>query len=200
MSACVTRLCLSGLAACHSGAVLARTRRGHLMVGAARPSSFPYILLQLPSATMETMTYSFPSSTRGHNGVQLDSIIFYSGPASTKTREITPTNADEGPDIDMVFVEDAHQEWAAGTEWWDPAGGFDITGEGEPRSQCTPCSLPSNARDQTSRMQSIQTRQRRRLSPPKRMWRTSARRYATLWTTRAAEMRTEAGPQSLRNR
>jgi hypothetical protein len=200
MSACVTRLCLSGLAACHSGAVLARTRRGHLMVGTARPSSFPYILRQQPSATMETMTSSFPSSTRGQNSVQLDKIIFYSGPASTKTREITPTDADEWPDIDMVFAEDAQQHWAAGTEWWDAAGGFDITGEGEPCSQCPPSGLPSNARDQTSGMQSIQARQRRRLSPPKRMWRTSAHRYATLSTARAAEMRTEAGPQSLKNR
>jgi hypothetical protein len=170
------------------------------MARAARPSSFPYILLQLPSATMETMTYSFPSSARGQNGVQLDSIIFYSGPASAKTREITPTDADEGPDIDMVFAEDAQQEWAASTEWWDPAGGFDITGEGEPCSQCPPCGLPSNARDQTAGVQSIPARQRRRLSPPQHIWRTLAHHYATPLTTRAAELRTEAGLQSVKSR
>jgi hypothetical protein len=96
---------------------------------------------------METMTSAFPSSICGHNRAQLDNIIFYSGPASKKTRDTASTDADEGPDIDMVFAEDAQQEWAAGTEWWDPAGGFDITGEGEPYSQCSRSGLPSNARE-----------------------------------------------------
>jgi hypothetical protein len=84
---------------------------------------------------METMTSSFPSSARGQTRAQLDKIIFYSGPASANTREIMPTDIDEGPDIDMVFAEDTQQEWAAGTGWLDPTGSLDITGEGEPCTQ-----------------------------------------------------------------
>ena len=94
---------------------------------------------------MQALTSSFPSSTLGHNRAQLDNIIFYSGPASAKTREITPIDADEWSDVDMIFAEASQQECALATEQLDPAGGFDIMGEGEPCSQCPQSGLPSNA-------------------------------------------------------
>jgi hypothetical protein len=84
---------------------------------------------------MQALTSSFPSSTRGRYRAQLDNIIFYSGPASAKTREFTPIDADEWPDVDMIFAEASQHEWVAATEHLGPLGGFDITGEGEPRSQ-----------------------------------------------------------------
>jgi hypothetical protein len=81
---------------------------------------------------MQALTSTFPSSTRGHNGVQLDNIIFYSGPASTKTREPSPIDADEWPDVDMIFAETPrHELTVATTEQFYPASSFDITGEGE---------------------------------------------------------------------
>ena len=95
--------------------------------------------------TMQALTSSFPSSTRGHNRAQLDNIIFYSGPASANPREITPIDTDEWSDVDMIFAEASQQEWVAATEQLDPAGGFDIMGEGEPCSQCPQSGLPSNA-------------------------------------------------------
>ena len=70
----------------------------------ARSSSFPGTSRRQPSTTMQALTFSFPSSTRSHNGVQLDSIIFYSGPASMETRETTPIDADEWPDVGVIFV------------------------------------------------------------------------------------------------
>ena len=116
------------------------------MAGAARSSSFPRTLRQLQSSTtMQALTSSFPSSTRSHNGVQLDSIIFYSGPASMKTRATAPIHADEWSDVDMIFAEASQHEWVATTEQLDPTGGFDITSEGERYSQCLPSGLPSNA-------------------------------------------------------
>jgi hypothetical protein len=97
---------------------------------------------------MEMMTSAFPSTARpySHNPALLDKIIFYSGPV--KTRETSSTAADELPDIDMTLAETAQQEWAAvdGTERLDPAGGFDITGEGELYSQRSRSGLPFNAR------------------------------------------------------
>jgi hypothetical protein len=111
-----------------------------MMVAAARSSSFGRTLWQQSSTTMQALTSSFPSSTRSHNGVQLDNIIFYSGPASAKTRETTPIDADEWSDIDMIFAE----EWVATTEQLDPTGGFDITREGERYSQFLHSGLPSN--------------------------------------------------------
>ena len=94
---------------------------------------------------MQALTSSFPSSTRGHNRVQLDSIIFYSGPASTKFRETTPIDADEWSDVEMIIAEASQQEWVAATAQLGPAGGFDIMGKGEPCSQCPQSGLPSNA-------------------------------------------------------
>ena len=118
------------------------------MGGPARSSFFLYVLLRQPSATMETMTSAFPSSTPSFNIAQFDNIIFYSGPASAKTREVTRIDPDEWPDIDMILAEDVQQEWAAvdGTQRLDPACGFGITGEGEPYSERSHSGLPSNAR------------------------------------------------------
>ena len=80
---------------------------------------------------MQVLTSPFPSSNRSHDGVQLENIIFYSGPASVKTREITPVNADEWPEVDTTFAEASQRERVAAIVRLGPAGGFDITGGGE---------------------------------------------------------------------
>jgi len=80
---------------------------------------------------METMTSAFSLSTRSHHGVQLDNIIFYSCPASTNVRKAPPIDADEWPDVDMIFMEASQQEWMGNTEQLDPAGGLETTVEGE---------------------------------------------------------------------
>jgi hypothetical protein len=102
------------------------------MAGASRCLPYPRLLLQEPSATIEAMTSAFPSTARGHYGVQLDRIIFYSGPAPKETRRITRTDDDECPDVDMIFTDAAQQKSVATTERLNAAGGLDITGEGEP--------------------------------------------------------------------
>ena len=147
MTVGVTRLCLSDLAAIQTGALLAKTRRRHLKAAAARFSYFPRTLGQHSSMTMQALTSSFPSSNHSYNGVQLDNIIFYSGPASAKTRETTPINADEWPDVDMIFAEALRHELVAATEHLDPARSFNIKGEGEPCSQFLHSGLPSNTRE-----------------------------------------------------
>ena len=82
---------------------------------------------------MERMTSAFPASTPSRNSVKLDSIIFYSGPTSAKSREITPITTDDWSDVDMISTGAAQQEWAAATDAHplDPADRFGTTGEGE---------------------------------------------------------------------
>jgi hypothetical protein len=70
------------------------------------------------------LTSSFPSTTRGHNRAQLDSIIFYSGPASAKTRETASTENDEWLETNMIFADSAQHALL------DAAGGLDITSIG----------------------------------------------------------------------
>ena len=146
VTVCMTRLCLGGRAAILTGAMLAKTQRRHFKVAAARSSSILRTLGQHSSITMQALTSSFPSSNRSRNGVQLDNIIFYSGPASTKTRGTTPIDADEWPDVDMIFAEVSQQELVAATEPLDPPRGFNIQGEGEPCPQLLHRGLPSNTR------------------------------------------------------
>ena len=93
---------------------------------------------------MEALTSSFTSSNRGHNGVQLDNIIFYSGPASVKTHETTPIDADEWFDGEVIFADASQQVRAADTEQLDVAGGSNIMNEGKPCCRCLYGDLPSN--------------------------------------------------------
>ena len=143
----MTRPCLSVLAAIYirwrarEGAAILDDRNCSFFVLSASSSA----LQRQPSAAMETMTSSFPLSTRGENDVQLDRVIFYSGPKSAKTRKSPPSDADQWLDVDVILAEAAQQKWVAGIEGSDPAGGFDIIGEGEPCSQCPHGGLPSNA-------------------------------------------------------
>ena len=89
----MTRPCLSVLTTSHSwcsareDAEILDSQNRLLLI-------LPALLRQL-LATMEKITSAFPLSTLSHNSVQLDSIIFYSGPPAAKTREITPIHTDE---------------------------------------------------------------------------------------------------------
>ena len=115
------------------------------MAGAARFSFFPQTLRRKqPSTTMQALTSSFPLSTRGHNGVQLNNIIFYSGPAFAKMRETTLMDTDEWSNVEMIFADASQQEWAAATKQLELNGGFNIINEDEPCSQCLYSDLPFN--------------------------------------------------------
>ena len=132
-SGSVTWLCLHESAASHASAVLAKAEtmifdgRGCLSF-----SLFSCTLQQLPLTTMETLTSTFPSTTRGHNRAQLDSIIFYSGPESAKTRKTQyPENDEEWLEISTIFAESTQHESMATTEWLKAAGGLDVTSKGK---------------------------------------------------------------------
>ena len=92
---------------------------------------------------METLTSSFPSSTRA----QLDNIIFYPGPASEKRCKSASTGADEWLDIDEILAQVLREVWRASTEECDLTGGFDVMGRGELRFRRPRSGLPANTLD-----------------------------------------------------
>ena len=146
-SAWMTRPCLNVLATIHSWC---RAReRAAILDGRSRSSLVLPIPLLQPSATMEPMTSAFPSNTPSHNSVKLDNIIFYSGPASAKTREVTPIDTEDWSDVDEVVAGAAQQGWVAatGARQLDPASCFQTTGEGEHYSQRSHSGSPSNVQD-----------------------------------------------------
>ena len=121
------------------------------------------------------MTSAFPASAPNHSSVQLDNIIFYSGPTSAKPCKATSTDARESPGFDAMFAGASWQEWTADVEHLEVAGGLVSMIEGKPYTARPNHNLLSDAIEiQIHVMQSIRAGQRRRLRLHQRIQKSSA--------------------------
>lgn len=80
---------------------------------------------------MQALTSSFPSSSGVRNNVQLDDMIFYSGPEPTKPCKATASDASESSGFETMFTDTLCLEWPAAIEHVEVDGALDAMIEGE---------------------------------------------------------------------